>query len=192
MSDQPAATGFVPADSDNSDLRALIRTIPDYPIPGIQFRDVSTLLLDGEGFRTAIDRLAARIDPDAIDLIAGIEARGFIVAAGLSYALRKGKLMLRKQGKLPGETVGIDYALEYGADRIEMHVGAVKPGARVALVDDLLATGGTALAGAALLRGQGAIVETALFIVDLPDLGGGDRLRAQGIDPVALLAFGGH
>ena len=100
--------------------------------------------------------------------------------------------MLRKQGKLPGETVGIDYALEYGTDRIEMHLGAVKPGQRVVLVDDLLATGGTALAGVSLLRGQGAIVDTALFIVDLPDLGGADKLRTEQVEPVALVAFGGH
>lgn len=176
----------------NDDLKALVRTIPDYPIPGIQFRDVSTLLLDGWGFRETIDRLAAMAEPDEVDLIAGIEARGFIVAAALSYALRKGKLMLRKRGKLPGDTVGIDYALEYGTDRIEMHQGAVRPGQRVLIVDDLLATGGTALAGASLLRGEGAIVEQALFIVDLPELGGGERLKAAGIAPRALLTFEGH
>jgi adenine phosphoribosyltransferase len=176
----------------NTDLKALIRTIADYPAPGIQFRDVSTLLLDGEAFRATIDRLADTIDPAQVDLIAGVEARGFIVAAGLSYKLRKGKVMLRKKGKLPGETVGIDYALEYGTDRIEMHLGAVSPGQRVVLVDDLLATGGTALAGAALLRGQGAVVDTALFVVDLPDLGGGDKLRAQGIEPIVLITFDGH
>jgi adenine phosphoribosyltransferase len=176
----------------NIDLKALIRTIADYPAPGIQFRDVSTLLLDGEAFRATIDRLADAIDPAQVDLIAGVEARGFIVAAGLSYKLRKGKVMLRKKGKLPGETVGIDYALEYGTDRIEMHLGAVSPGQRVVLVDDLLATGGTALAGAALLRGQGAVVDTALFVVDLPDLGGGDKLRAQGIEPIVLITFDGH
>lgn len=176
----------------NDDLKALVRTIADHPLPGIQFRDVSTLLLDGDAFRATIDRLAATVDPAQVDLIAGIEARGFIVAAGLSYALRKGKLMLRKQGKLPGATVGIDYALEYGSDRIEMHQGAVAPGQRVLIVDDLLATGGTALAAATLLRGEGAIVDTALFVVDLPDLGGGERLRAAGIEPIALIAFGGH
>lgn len=181
----------LPPITDNADLAARIRTINDYPKPGIQFRDVSTLLLDGAAFRATIDRLAKLVDPDAIDLIAGIEARGFIVASALSYALSKGKLMLRKPGKLPGESIGIDYALEYGTDRIEMHVGAVRPGQRVLLVDDLLATGGTALAAASLLRDAGALVDTALFIVDLPDLGGGERLRLAGILPHALCAFAG-
>lgn len=176
----------------NADLAALVRTIPDFPKPGILFRDVSTLLLDGPGFRSAIDRLIASFDPDAIDLIAGIEARGFIVASALSYALAKGKIMLRKSGKLPGAAVGIDYALEYGTDRIEMHVGAVVPGVRVLLVDDLIATGGTALAGAALLRGEGAIVTDARFLVDLPDLGGAARLAQAGVTSRALLAFPGH
>lgn len=174
----------------NADLAALIRTVPDYPKPGIQFRDVSTLLIDGAGFRAAVDRLVEHVNPSA-ELIAGIEARGFIVASALSYALVKGKLMLRKAGKLPGECVGVDYALEYGTDRIEMHVGAVRPGQRVVLVDDLLATGGTALAGLRLLRDAGAVVEQALFIVDLPDLGGAERLRAAGVTPHALCAFAG-
>lgn len=181
-----------PETMPNADLKALIRTVPDYPIPGIMFRDVSTLLLDGAAFRATIDRLAATLAGKRVDLIAGIEARGFIVAAGLSYAMAKGKVMLRKRGKLPGQTVGVDYALEYGTDRIEMHQGAVAQGAHVVLVDDLLATGGTALAGAALLRTQGAIVDTALFVVDLPELGGGDRLRAEGIHPISLIAFEGH
>lgn len=175
----------------NGDLAALVRTIPDYPKPGIQFRDVSTLLLDGAAFRTAIDRLIGTFDPDAVDLIAGIEARGFIVASALSYALAKGKVMLRKSGKLPGQAVGIDYALEYGTDRIEMHVGAVRPGARVLLVDDLIATGGTALAGVGLLRGEGAVVSEARFLVDLPDLGGAARLAKQGVGSRALMAFAG-
>lgn len=177
--------------STNPDLAALIRTIPDYPKPGIQFRDVSTLLLDAHGFRETIDRIAATLDPARIDLIAGIEARGFIVAAALSYAMTKGKLMLRKPGKLPGDKVGVDYALEYGTDRIELHRGAVRAGDRVLLVDDLIATGGTALAGVALLRGEGAVVEEARFIVDLPDLGGAARLAAAGVNPVSLLRFAG-
>lgn len=175
----------------NDDLRALVRTIPDYPKPGIQFRDVSTLLLDGPAFRQTIDRMIALVDPDSFDLIAGIEARGFIVSAAMSYALEKGKIMLRKPGKLPGKSVSIDYALEYGTDRIEMHNDAIQPGQRVLLVDDLIATGGTALAGVELLRGQGAIVEQALFIVDLPDLGGAQKLAAAGVKPTALMAFAG-
>lgn len=174
----------------DDDLKALVRTIPDFPEPGIQFRDVSTLLLDGDGFRTAIDRLAEQVADD-VALVAGIEARGFIVAAAIGYALRRGKVMLRKAGKLPGEAVGVDYALEYGSDRIELHVGAITPGQRVVLVDDLVATGGTALAAVELLRGQGAVVEQALFLVDLPDLGGADRLRAAGVEPRALMAFEG-
>lgn len=178
--------------TDNADLAALVRTIPDYPKPGILFRDVSTLLLDGPGFRAAIDRLAATVDADSVDLIAGIEARGFIVASALSYALTKGKLILRKPGKLPGETVGIDYALEYGTDRIELHKGAVRAGQHVLLVDDLIATGGTALAGIALMRGQGAVVEQARFLVDLPDLGGAGRLRADGVNPISLMTFEGE
>ncbi len=176
--------------TNNADLAALIRTIPDYPKPGIMFRDVSTLLLDGKGFRATIDRLAALVDPDT-SLIAGVEARGFVVAAGLSYALGLGKLMLRKPGKLPGEKIGIDYALEYGTDRIEMHVGHVQNGAKVLLVDDLIATGGTALAGVDLIRQAGGIVTQALFIVDLPDLGGAAKLRGVGVDPQALLEYNG-
>ena len=175
----------------NDDLRALVRTIPDYPKPGIKFRDVSTLLLDGPAFRQTIDRMIALVDPDSFDLIAGIEARGFIVSAAMSYALEKGKIMLRKPGKLPGKSVSIDYALEYGTDRIEMHNDAIQPGQRVLLVDDLIATGGTALAGVELLRGQGAMVEQALFIVDLPDLGGAQKLATAGVKPTALMAFAG-
>ncbi len=176
--------------NDNADLAALIRNIPDYPKPGIMFRDVSTLLLDGAGFHATIDRLAAKVSPDT-ELIAGIEARGFIVAAGLSYALGLGKLMLRKPGKLPGEKIGVDYQLEYGTDRIEMHVGHVKPGQKVLLVDDLIATGGTALAGIDLIRQGGGKVEQALFIVDLPDLGGAEKLRAQNIRVESLIGFNG-
>jgi adenine phosphoribosyltransferase len=178
--------------NDNADLAALIRTIPDYPKPGILFRDVSTLILDGQGFRASIDRLAATFDPTEIDLIAGIEARGFIVASALSYALTKGKIMLRKPGKLPGAKTGIDYALEYGTDRIELHQGHVTLGQRVLLVDDLIATGGTALAAISLLRGEGAVVTEARFLIDLPDLGGAAKLRDAGVANQSLLAFPGH
>jgi adenine phosphoribosyltransferase len=177
--------------TDNADLAALIRAIPDYPKPGIMFRDVSTLLLDGPGFKATIDRMAALVPADT-SLIAGIEARGFIVAAGLSYALGLGKLMLRKPGKLPGDKIGIDYALEYGTDRIELHTGQIQPGQRILLVDDLIATGGTAMAGVELIRQAGGLVEQALFIVDLPDLGGADKLRQIGVEAKALIAFPGH
>lgn len=177
--------------TDNADLAALIRNIPDYPKPGILFRDVSTLLLDGPGFRATIDRLAAMVAPDT-ELIAGIEARGFIVAAGLSYALGLGKLMLRKPGKLPGEKIGTDYALEYGTDRIEMHVGHVRAGQKVVLVDDLIATGGTAMAGVDLITQGGGIVRQALFIVDLPELGGAEKLKAREIEVGSLIGFDGH
>lgn len=177
--------------TENDDLRALVRTIPDYPKPGVRFRDVSTLLLDGRAFRRTIDRMIAGVDQDGFDLIAGIEARGFIVSAAMSYALEKGKVMLRKPGKLPGKAVSIDYALEYGTDRIEMHLDAILPGQRVLLVDDLLATGGTAMAATQLLRDQGAIVEQALFIVDLPDLGGAQKLAVAGVQRTALMAFPG-
>ncbi len=177
--------------TDNSDLAALVRNIPDYPKPGIMFRDVSTLLLDGPGFRKAIDRIIATFEADQIDFIAGIEARGFVVASALSYALAKGKVMLRKPSKLPGETVGIDYQLEYGTDRIEMHKGALTPGARVLLVDDLIATGGTALAGLSLLRTEGAVVTQARFLIDLPDLGGAKKLSMQGVNSVSLMVFEG-
>ncbi len=176
--------------TDNSDLSALIRTIPDYPMLGILFRDVSTLLLDGAGFVATIDRLAALVDTDT-QLIAGIEARGFIVAAALSYKLAIGKLMIRKPGKLPGEKIGRDYQLEYGTDRIEIHTGQVRPGQKVLLVDDLIATGGTAMAGVELIREAGGICDQALFIVDLPDLGGSQKLRQNGVKIGTLLAFDG-
>jgi adenine phosphoribosyltransferase len=174
----------------NADLAVLIRNIPDYPKPGIMFRDVSSLLLNADGYRMTIDRLAALVDPDT-ELVAGIEARGFIVASALAYVLGLGQLMLRKPGKLPGEKIGTDYTLEYGTDRIEMHIGQLKVGQKVLLVDDLIATGGTALAGVDLIRQGGGNVEQALFIVDLPDLGGANKLRAQDIRVGALIDFDG-
>ncbi|HEX9963895.1 MAG TPA: adenine phosphoribosyltransferase [Allosphingosinicella sp.] len=175
----------------NDDLKALIRTIPDFPRPGIQFRDVTTLLLDSKGFAATIDRLAERAGP-APDLVAGIEARGFVVAAALAQRLGAGLLLIRKDGKLPGATIAEDYALEYGTDRLAMHVDACAPGARILLADDLLATGGTALAAARLLRRAGADVAGAVFIVDLPELGGSALLREQGIEVHSLVEFEGH
>lgn len=174
----------------NDDLRALVRTIPDYPKPGVQFRDITTLLLDGAGFRTCIERMAAQIGPTP-DLIAGIEARGFIFGAALAQTLGCGLVLLRKKNKLPGRVTGINYALEYGQDRIEMHSDAVAPGARVVLVDDLIATGGTAMAGVELLESAGARVDLAAFVIDLPDLGGAARLRGRGIAVSALMGFEG-
>ncbi len=177
--------------TDNADLAALIRTIPDHPSPGVLFRDVTTLLLDANGFAMTVERMARRVDAGAIDLVAGIEARGFVFAAALAARLGRGMLLLRKTGKLPGNRIGIDYALEYGSDRIEMHADACAPGARVLLVDDLIATGGTAIAALGLLRQAGAIVGTAAFVIDLPELGGADRLREAGLTVETLVAFDG-
>ena len=175
---------------DNSDLKELIRTIPDFPTQGIQFRDITTLLLDAGGLGSAVDRLAA-LAPDGIDYVAGIESRGFVFGGALARQLGTGMLLIRKRGKLPGSTRSIDYALEYGSDSLEMHDDAIPEGAHVLLVDDLIATGGTATAAAELLRGAGARVNQALFVVDLPDLGGADRLRALGIEVDALVEFEG-
>ena len=176
--------------TDHDDLKALIRTIPDFPKPGIQFRDITTLLLDPAGFAAAIERLAFRIE-EKPDLVAGIEARGFVVAAALAQRLGTGLLLIRKEGKLPGATIAEEYALEYGTDRLAMHVDACAPGARVEIADDLLATGGTALAAARLVRRAGGTVTGMSFIVDLPDLGGGDSLRSEGFAVRSLIAFEG-
>jgi adenine phosphoribosyltransferase len=172
------------------DLKKIIRTVPDFPKPGIQFRDVTTLIGDPRGFSATVELLAERCD--GADLVAGIEARGFIFGAALARELGRGFVPLRKRGKLPVPVLGIDYALEYGTDRLEIDPGAVDGGRSVVLVDDLIATGGTALAAARLLREAGARVDQALFVVDLPDLGGANRLREEGIGVEALLAYPGH
>jgi adenine phosphoribosyltransferase len=177
--------------SSNDDLKALIRTIPDFPKPGIMFRDITTLLLDADGLAETVKRMAAATD-GPVDLVAGIEARGFLFAAALAVPLKAGVLLIRKDGKLPGATIAEDYALEYGTDRIAMHEDALVPGQRVLLVDDLIATGGTARAAVRLLRKAGATVDQAQFVIDLPDLGGAAALEADGITVTSLFAFEGH
>lgn len=177
--------------SDNDDIRRRIRTIPDFPKPGIMFRDITTLLLDAEGLQLTIERIADQVK-GRVDLVAGIEARGFLFGAGVAVRLGTGLLLVRKDGKLPGATIAEDYALEYGNDRIAIHADACAPGARVLLVDDLIATGGTARAAVRLLRKAGAEVIQAAFVVDLPELGGADALRGDGIAVNALVAFDGH
>lgn len=172
-------------------LAGLIRTIPDFPKPGIAFRDITTLLLDAQGLALAVDTMAAAIE-GPIDLVAGIEARGFVFAPALALKLNAGVLLIRKDGKLPGATIAEDYALEYGTDRIAMHADACAPGARVLLVDDLIATGGTARAAVRLIRKAGATCEQAAFVIDLPDLGGAAALAADGIAVRSLVAFAGH
>lgn len=173
------------------DLRALVRTIPDFPKPGIAFRDISTLLADGPGFAAAIAQLTDIARPLAPDRIVAIDARGFLFGAPVAVALGAGVIPARKKGKLPGATIGVDYSLEYGTDRLELHVGAVLPGHRVLIVDDLIATGGTALACVDLLRAAGAEVVGAAFAIDLPDLGGSRRLRDADVMVASLMAFDG-
>jgi adenine phosphoribosyltransferase len=174
------------------DLRDAIRTIPDYPKPGILFRDITTLLGDARAFRRSVDQLVAPWAGGKIDKIAGIEARGFILGGAVAHQLSSGFVPIRKKGKLPHTTVRIAYSLEYGLDEMEMHEDAVAAGERVILVDDLIATGGTATAAVQLLRQMGAEVVAACFVIDLPDLGGADKLRAMGVDVRTLVAFEGH
>ncbi len=176
MDQPPADAPATPPPAEALDLRAHIRGIPDFPKPGILFYDISTLLRHGPAWRSAMAALARRIQPYRPDLLAGIESRGFLVAAPLALELGLGFVMLRKRGKLPGATIGLDYALEYGTDRIEMQSDAVAPGQRVVLLDDLLATGGTMAAGVALLRQAGAEVPAAAALIELRFLGGRARL----------------
>jgi len=175
-----------------ADIKALVRTIPDFPAAGIQFRDITTLIAHGQGFAATIDHLVESAARTGSSAVAGIEARGFIFGAAIAARLGLGFIPLRKAGKLPVATIGVDYALQYGAARIELDPGAIAPGERVLLVDDLIATGGTALAGVQLLRQAGARVEHALFVIDLPELGGADALRAASVSAIALIDFPGH
>lgn len=172
-------------------IKSLIRTIPHYPKPNIMFRDITSLLKDPIGFRITINELVRRYADMEIDKVIGIEARGFIVGAALAYALGKGFVPIRKKGKLPAETIGYDYELEYGTDRIEIHADAISPGERVLLVDDLIATGGTAEAATILIEKIGGKIVECCFVIDLPDIGGRKRLEKKGYSVFALCEFEG-
>lgn len=174
------------------DLKSLVRTIPDYPKKGILFRDITTLIEHPAGFRESVERIAEAHRGLGVTHVAGIEARGFIFGAGVAIALGAGFVPIRKKGKLPGETIGQNYALEYGVDTIEIHADVVGEMHRVLLVDDLIATGGTAIAAVSLLRRTGARCDHAAFVIDLPDIGGAAKLLAEGVTVSALIAFDGH
>ena len=174
------------------DLKASVRTIADYPKPGILFRDITTLLGDPRSFRRAVDELVQPWAGLKIDKVAGIEARGFIIGGAIAHQLSAGFVPIRKKGKLPHTTASIAYSLEYGLDEMEIHVDAIKPGERVILVDDLIATGGTAEGAVKLIRQIGAEVIAACFIIDLPDIGGAAKLRAMGVPVRTLMTFDGH
>ena len=175
-----------------SELAASIRSIPDYPKPGIIFRDITTLLGNPRAFRRAVDELVQPYAGLKIDKIAGAEARGFILGGAVAHQLSAGFVPIRKKGKLPRDTVRVAYSLEYGVDEMEMHRDAVEPGEKVILVDDLIATGGTAVAATQLLRQMGAEVVSACFVIDLPDLGGRKKLEDLGVDVRTLVEFAGH
>ena len=172
-------------------IKSRIRTVPHYPKQGIQFRDITTLLKDPVGLRVTIDELAKRYADMKIDKIAGIEARGFILGAPLAYVLGKGFIPIRKKGKLPAETIGHDYELEYGTDRIEIHTDAIQKGEKVLLVDDLIATGGTADAACKLITKMGGEIVECCFVIDLPDIGGRTRLEKHGHKVFTLCEFEG-
>ena len=176
----------------SSDLRSSIRSIADYPKPGIMFRDITTLLGDARAFRRAIDELVQPWAGTKIDKVAGMEARGFILGGAVAHQLSAGFVPIRKKGKLPHATVSIAYSLEYGIDEMEMHEDAIVPGERVILVDDLIATGGTATGAVSLLKRIGAEVEAACFVIDLPDLGGAQKIRDLGVPVRTLMEFAGH
>jgi adenine phosphoribosyltransferase len=173
-------------------LANAIRTIPDYPKPGIMFRDITTLLGDAQAFREAVDQLTDPFRNAGITKVAGIEARGFILGGAIAHQLKAGFVPLRKRGKLPGETYAVEYALEYGVDAMEIHRDAVIAGERTMLIDDLIATGGTAIAAVELLRRAGAEVLAAGFVIDLPELGGAEKLRQMDVPVSTLVAFAGH
>ena len=180
--------------SVNQYLRDNIRTVPDWPAPGVQFRDITPLLQNARVFRVLIDAFVHRyMEPELRpDIVAGLDARGFIIGAVVAYELSVGFVPIRKKGKLPFTTVEETYELEYGSATVELHTDAVKPGQRVLLIDDLIATGGTMMAGRRLLERQGAIVTEGAAIVDLPELGGSNKLRESGLSLFTLVDFAGH
>ncbi|NBS00750.1 MAG: adenine phosphoribosyltransferase [Rhizobiales bacterium] len=176
----------------NPPLSDSVRTIKDYPKPGILFRDITTLLGEPRAFRRAVDELVQPFSGTKIDKVAGMEARGFILGGAVAHQLSAGFIPIRKKGKLPHTTVSIAYSLEYGLDEMEIHEDALVKGERVILVDDLIATGGTATAAVQLLQQLGAEVVAAVFVIDLPDLGGAAKVRALGVPVLSLMAFDGH
>lgn len=175
-----------------SDLKNLVRAIPDHPKPGIIFRDVTTLFGDAQGFKAAIAQMAEPYRTEPVDAVAGIEARGFILGGAIADRLGCGFIPVRKKGKLPWKTYGQDYELEYGIDTVEIHQDAVKQGERILIVDDLIATGGTAEAAYKILTRCGGVVLGATFVIDLPELGGMEKLNNLGVSCKALMAFEGH
>jgi adenine phosphoribosyltransferase len=184
--------GSLPMSSQDNELVKSIRSIPDYPKPGIIFRDITTLLGNPRAFRRAVDELVQPYAGTKVDKIAGVEARGFILGGALAHQLSAGFVPIRKKGKLPHDIVRIAYSLEYGVDEMEMHRDAVQPGEKVILVDDLIATGGTAVGATQLLRQMGAEVVAACFVIDLPDLGGRKKLEALNVPVHTLVEFSGH
>jgi adenine phosphoribosyltransferase len=175
-----------------NDLKGLIRTIPDYPKPGIMFRDITTLLGDAQGFKAAIARMAEPFRVIPVDAVAGIEARGFILGGAVADRLGCGFVPIRKKGRLPWKTIGQEYTLEYGVDAIEVHEDAISSGERILIVDDLIATGGTAEAATKLIARSGGETVGATFVIELPELGGAKRLAALGVRSHALVSFEGH
>ena len=175
-----------------SDIAKYIRTIPHYPKQGIMFRDITTLLKDPKGFNATINMLVEKYQGAPIDYIAGIEARGFILGSALAYALNIGFIPVRKKGKLPGKTISQSYDLEYGSDTIEIHDDAIPAGANVLLVDDLIATGGTALGAITLIEKVGGKIFETAFVVDLPELGGAEKIKTHGHKVFSLCSFEGH
>ena len=176
----------------SDEFKAAIRTIPDYPKAGILFRDITTLLGNARAFRRAIDELVQPWAGTKIDKVAGMEARGFILGGAVAHQLSAGFVPIRKKGKLPHAVVSIAYSLEYGLDEMEVHQDAVTPGERVILIDDLIATGGTAEGAVKLLQKIGAEVAAACFVIDLPDLGGAKKITDLGVPVRSLMQFEGH